>query len=379
MMKAPYQHRNHKKSVPITVLVIRPGVLTAVLVVLLVYPFISRAEITGQCTNCHTMHNSQNGAPMVSYTYGAESTGPKEYLLRGSCLGCHAQGGASSVATVNGNTVPQVYHTDPTGDLAGGNFAYILGTKGSGASDAKGHNVIDFGNVESTLPSPPGHHDPDGIGVAITCAGIQGCHGTRKDGEGIKGAHHKNVSGKLDTANQPGNSYRFLDHIKGLEDADWEKTESVSDHNEYFGASTPPTYSGNCTICHQATGIYPSNGTISGFCGTCHRQFHVTDSIGGDTSSPFTRHPTDVVLPNSGEYSGYNGAGNPYSLLAPLARTTLPDSAGSTVNPGVDVIMCLSCHGAHATDNADMMRWNYQSGTLATALSGCTVCHTAKD
>jgi hypothetical protein len=336
------------------------------------------AVITGQCSDCHTMHNSQNGAEMVDYTYGSETSDAKDYLLRGTCLGCHAQGGVNMVATINGNNVPQVYHADASGDLAGGNFAYILGIKGSGASDAKGHNVIDFGNYEGTLSSPPGHHDPDGIGVNITCAGLKGCHGTRKEGKGIYGSHHNNVDGKLTTADYAYNSYRFLTGVKGLEDADWEKTESVSDHNEYFGAATPMTFSGNCNICHDAEGVQPSNQTISGFCSTCHRMFHVTDEIGG-TSSPFDRHPTDVILPGTGEYANYNGAGNPYSLLTPLARTTVPDTPGSTVNPGTDVVMCLSCHAAHGTDNADMLRWNYKSSTLSTALSGCNVCHTSKN
>ena len=334
------------------------------------------AVITGQCSDCHTMHNSQSGTPMVSYLYGSETADPKEYLLRGTCLGCHAQGTSSMIATINGNDVPQVYHTDATGDLAGGNFAYILGAKGTGASDAKGHNVIDFGNPEDTLTSPPGHHDPDGIGVNITCAGIAGCHGVRTSSGGIKGSHHRNVDGKVDVADQAYNSYRFLYNVKGLEDVDWEATESTADHNEYFGATTPMIYGGNCNICHSPQGIRPANGTISGFCGTCHREFHVTDGIGGDTNSPFSRHPTDMILPNSGEYTGYTT----YSLLAPIARTTaVPDNPGSVVNPGLDVVMCLSCHSAHATDNADMMRWNYRSSTLSTAISGCNVCHTSRN
>lgn len=337
-----------------------------------------QAVITGICSNCHTMHNSQNGAAMVSYIYGSETTDAKDYLLVGTCLGCHAQGGASMVANVNGNDTPQVYHTDAAGDLAGGNFAYIIGTKGSGASDAKGHNVIDFGNTEETLSSPPGHHDPDGIGINITCAGVAGCHGIRKSGGGINGNHHRNVDGKLTTADQAYNSYRFLTGVKGLEDSDWQKTKSVSDHNEYFGANTPMTYSGNCNICHNPSGIRPSNNTMSGFCGTCHRAFHVTDQIGG-TTSPFMRHPTDIILPNSSEYTSYNGVGNPYSLIAPVARTAVPDNPGSTVSLGTDVVMCLSCHAAHATDNADMMRWNYKSTTLSAAISGCNVCHTAKN
>ncbi len=351
-------------------------------IILLVFVFSVKvpAVITGHCSDCHTMHNSQNGAAMVSYLYGSETSTSKEYLLRGTCLGCHAGGGSAMIASINGNNTPQVYHNDVSGDLAGGNFIYVVGGgKGGAGSDAKGHNVIDFGNLENTLTSPPGHHDPNSIGINITCAGIAGCHGVRKSGGGIKGSHHKNVDGPLNTADQVYNSYRFLDYVKGLEDSDWEKTKSASDHNEYFGATTPMTYSGSCSICHLPEGVRPSNKTISGFCGTCHRLFHVTDSIGG-TSSPFTRHPTDMNLPGSGEYAAYTS----YSTTAPVARPTVPALSSATVVPGGAgdtgaIVMCLSCHSAHATNYADMLRWDYKSATLSTALSGCNVCHTSRN
>jgi predicted CXXCH cytochrome family protein len=41
--------------------------------------------------------------------------------------------------------------------------------------------------------------------------------------------------------------------------------------------------------------------------------------------------------------------------------------------------MCLSCHGAHATDYYKILRWDYRSSVLSTAISGCIVCHTSKD
>ncbi len=53
------------------------------------------AEISGNCSDCHTMHNSQDDSAMVAYVYGSETTGPKDFLLRGTCLGCHAQGNSA--------------------------------------------------------------------------------------------------------------------------------------------------------------------------------------------------------------------------------------------------------------------------------------------
>ncbi len=346
------------------------------------------AVITGSCSNCHTMHNSQNGAAMVSYIYGTETTDAKNYLLVGTCLGCHAQGGTSMVAKVNGNDTPQVYCSDASGDLAGGNFKYI-----ETGGDNRGHNVIEFGNTEDTLSSPPGHHDPDGIGINITCSGERGCHGYRKNSNplvDLKGSHHKNVDGKLDTADQPYNSYRFLWGVKGLEnngEYKWQNKDQ-NNHNEYFGSTTPMILGGGCntTLCHNPGGKRPQSQTISGFCSTCHGAFHFRGWLSGDPgigssgSSPFMRHPTDIILPNSSEYTGYTS----YNIVAPVARGAVPDTMSSTVirgNSGTEgaIIMCLSCHAAHATNNADMMRWNYKSTTLSTAISGCNVCHTGKN
>jgi predicted CXXCH cytochrome family protein len=325
------------------------------------------------------MHNSQDGAPM---TY--DGLGPYEYLLRGDCLGCHAQNTAQNI--VDGT--PQVQHTGAV-DLAGGNFGYILGTKGSGASDAKGHNVIDFGNLEDVLTdyAPPGHFHPEkfkeNFYTNFTCAGDYGCHGIRtkqNDPTGLPaldGAHHVNVNGKLDIADNVNNSYRFLWGTKGFEDSDWQATASASDHNEYFGATTPMS-GDKCDNCHYGTNneIGPANNTISGFCSTCHWDFHSVEGIGGNISSPFLRHPTDVVLPSTGEYAGYTI----YSIEAPVARTTVYDAPSSTVTPGTDAVMCLSCHVAHASDYPDMLRWDYSAMIVGGGGSGgCFTCHTEKN
>lgn len=353
-------------------------VLLTILIVILcmwtAFPKLTLATVTGPCANCHTMHNSQDGgANMLS-----GQTGPQDLLLKGDCMGCHGIG-TSKIVLLGTSEVPQVYHSDATGDLAGGNFKYI-----DTGGDNRGHNVVELGNPEETLSEPPGHHSPSSIEVNITCSGITGCHGKRSSGQILKGAHHKNVDGKLDTADQVYNSYRFLYGVKGYENTTgsykWQNYDK-DNHNEYFGATTPMTFGGNCSICHTAQGVQPTNHTISGFCGTCHREFHTVSGIGGDTSTPFERHPTDVILPASGEYANYNGVGNQYSVQAPVARTTVPDSIGNTVTPATDVVMCLSCHMAHASNYPDMLRWDYDTiiADGGTNNNGCFICHTKKD
>ncbi|UCH45129.1 MAG: hypothetical protein JSV11_00020, partial [Nitrospiraceae bacterium] len=344
-----------------------------------------RAAMSGLCYTCHTMHNSQNGSPVVSLTYGTETTDAKAFLLVGSCMGCHAQGTANNIETLGTSDIPQVYHTDTT-DLAAGNFRYILG----GSSDNKGHNIVDFGEADSKIQPPGRRHDINGI-ANFTCAGTMGCHGIRGSSlggiEGMSGAHHNNAGPELSTADTVANSYRFLSAVKGYENNGaniWENLNSTN-HNEYFGATTPMSFTG-CTSqsCHDASdNARPQNNTMSGFCATCHGYFHLLDSggregVGDDINSPFIRHPTDVILPTGTpdtEYETYTT----YNVVAPVARTSVPSSMSATVTPGTDVVMCLSCHGAHATNYDDMLRWDYKSTTLATAIAGCGVCHTDKN
>ncbi|MBU4209516.1 MAG: hypothetical protein KKD12_07595 [Proteobacteria bacterium] len=71
-------------------------------------------------------------------------------------------------------------------------------------------------------------------------------------------------------------------------------------------------------------------------------------------------------------------------VVAPVARvniTTVNEAANATVTPGTDVVMCLSCHGAHATAYADILRWDYTGMVTggSSNTTGCFVCHTTKD
>ena len=151
---------------------------------------------------------------------------------------------------------------------------------------------------------------------------------------------------------------------------------STTDHNEYKGQA----YAARTLAGGQS---WNNVDTISEFCAECHGYFHASDEITASGGSPWLRHPTDSVVPNSGEYSAYNT----YSLEAPVARAVIPNSPNSTVTPGDDttedgaIVMCLSCHRAHASPYADSLRWDYSTiiagGGAST--SGCFTCHTQKD
>jgi len=351
----------------------------------------AQGAILGFCADCHTMHNSQNNAAMNF----DGSTTPNENLTRGDCYGCHAQGGDSSIASFGSSRIPQVLHSGAT-DLAGGNFGYINNVKGSGAADNKGHNIGALTGTDGVLYGPPGgivqsFHD-NGYVVNtdnLSCAGTNGCHGYRYAGssysEGIKGAHHKNVDGQMNLPSDPATSYRFLMGVKGLEDKDWEQNPSATTHNEYFSLSSPVQLGCSSALsCHGSGGVQAPDGTMSQFCATCHGNFHTvatnrSDGIGTIATSPFIRHPTDLSLPATGEYSGYTI----YNLSAPVARLTVPLNSNNLVSPGSDTVMCLSCHVAHASDFASMLRWDYSTMIAgnggAAGNTGCFVCHTTKD
>lgn len=373
----------------------------------------SGEALTGRCDNCHTMHNSQDGMPntfinpITSNQYSAQP-----FLVKSDCLGCHANVNATGpIYTISGSDIPQVFHSGSE-DLAAGNFYHLL------SGENRGHNILDFGSMDSRYagqPHPGAYrvdyligHEAMFTGEDFTCAGSRGCHGKRDGGwtpqrptsnlYAFKGVHHKNSSAgnRLTVANETYNSYRFLYGVKGYENngqvnsaTKWQNKDP-NNHNEYYGTDTPPMYEalGDCDSCHLGgTGpVVPPQNTISAFCGTCHGNFHTltgtdpffeSEGIGG-SSSPFKRHPTDIKIPATGEYSISNRVG--YDVNSPVARNTVYASMSGAVTNN-DVVMCLSCHGAHATPYPSMLKWDYTTMLAGGSIpnpKGCFACHTQK-
>jgi hypothetical protein len=277
-----------------------------------------------------------------------------------------------SIKEFDDNKIPIVFNTAgyPGTPLAGGNFYSV-----SINIDNTGHNIFST-NIDETLNStPPGGNFPSGGTYTgqLRCAGTRGCHGhnggqsgdTPVDDEtqAMKGAHHGDDSSPLngDITNVARN-YRFLLGIRGKEDSDWQQDNINTSHNEYKGSTSNDT------------------NTISYLCAECHGKYHTW--VGGasevGTASPWLRHPTDTLLLGTGEYSNYTT----YNMIAPIARLdpdNLPDQ--TQVIPGTDIVMCLSCHRAHASPYFKMMRWDYQGwpACMPDCTNGCNVCHTSKD
>lgn len=395
--------------------IIKKTLLTIFLVFLSVVMVYGYADaIGGVCSNCHTMHNSQNGVAI-------DAGGPNNQLLKGDCVGCHTQNDAGT--QTNSFGAPIVLHTTaPTGQggtqtLAAGDFYWVDNNEVANA--ALGHNVADLPNVDNAVKdtnmpdlNPPGW-DPvatsagfvagqvnGGVAswsVKLRCAGINGCHGNHTGAtslDGIQGAHHSNVQGggsdnagaevsgtEATLATTIGNSYRFLWGIKGLEDENWNFSEDATLHNEYYGED-----SGAADRSAGGVAAYGSRDTISFLCAECHGLFHGTINSVAGSNAPWIRHPTDIDLPTGGtEFDEYNNDGGgtegDYSVEAPVARPNVPASGSSNVvAAGTDIVMCLSCHRAHGSPEPDMLRWTYTDMIAGGgATNGCFVCHTAKN
>jgi len=332
---------------------------------------ISQAKVTGVCSNCHTMHNSQGGQPMArEYSGGSlvDDPDPNPALLINDCIGCHFDVGSS---TIVGNTPIVLNASLPTEALAGGNFYYV-----DQVDYANGHNVASISPQESPpMDVPPGFKEnvsiPGGTGPAswdqqLTCAGTWGCHGNRNEENpyiSIYGAHH--TVGSID-GSTVGTSYRFLYGVLGAEHVTWEQgiVENPATHNGYKGN---PDYAGM--------------DTISYLCGQCHGNYHAHGSLGGTTqvgsTSPWLRHPCDISFSDvSGGYTNSEYADyTTYSSTAPVAYSS-PTGSETTVDAS-SIIMCLSCHRAHGSPHYKLMRWDYKGWPPGT--NGCNVCHTSKD
>lgn len=335
----------------------------------------SQARVTGQCSNCHTMHYSQGGTQLSEWG----SSGPYKALTIDTCVGCHTGINTGS------NTIPYVYSTtEPTygmDTLAGGNFYWVA----QGGGDAKGHNVLGIADRDVELSGgAPGNpyscsnschislaheHAVEGLG-----SGCGGCH--------LRPAHHAIDSDTvvgLEQADDDG-YYRFLsghmsgnNHgVAGIEDSDWQYTKSAADHNEYLGWEGHLQY---------RAGFYNLGHTMTAFCCGCHGDFHEEQ----DSGSNWIRHPSDAVIPDSGEYAGAFGAEGggtgTYDPLVPVARPSLSGwtepGSSVTLGTGGDMVMCLSCHRAHGSPYYKIMRWDYKNWP-GEGTNGCGVCHTSK-
>ena len=295
-----------------------------------------------------------------------------EYQGHQGCVYCHSSSDSSTtydlqLGAQHSITVPVVYYTgtqEPTTYLAGGNFYLVSG--GGAGNDPKGHNVEGIAGPDSILTIVPGQqiggNDQLSISDCLDChlpflAGLPWVPFVQERAGNVlicedchTPSHHADDSAVV--VDGAGGWYRFLYEVKGVEDSDWEESVGSDAHNEYQGE----------TIAYQ-------NSVSDKGC-ACHGQYHALRNPGGvGTGSQWFKHPSDITLPSDEdkEYRNYTI----YSPEAPVARPDLSGYTGpiSSVSPGTDQVMCLSCHRVHGSPYAKILRWDF---------NGCIICHTEK-
>ncbi|MFH1076300.1 MAG: cytochrome c3 family protein [Pseudomonadota bacterium] len=317
-----------------------------------------------------------NGSAGLS---GTKTPDPQSHLTITDCVGCHTSMTADTIVTWKDSKIPIVYNKQvPTNPLAGGNFYWV---EAAGFGDEYGHNVWGISDPDTLINQAPGN--------THTCSN-KGCHislakNPVESGDmfeyknGCEGCHYYYSHHDSGTPSTQSSAYRFLEghdsntYVMGLEDADWERADLVSStkHNEYQGNANDHSFVGD------GYSSLANTHAMSSYCKGCHTIFH--QQTQSATNNAWVRHPSDVTLPNKGEYASYTV----YNPIAPVARQTLPSSPSSAVTPGTtDIVMCLSCHRPHGSPYKDILRWDYSTmlagGSGATG-NGCFVCHTQKD
>ncbi|MEW6426588.1 MAG: cytochrome c3 family protein [Thermodesulfobacteriota bacterium] len=331
----------------------------AVLLLLAAQP--AAAAITGACSSCHTMHNSLNGAAINTPANGG--------LLLDTCAGCHTGAGTDADGLDDTTGAPLVKVTSvPAGNV----YAWLPGGYfyGAAADETTFHNVD---TVKSGATVTPYGWDENvdanrtAIGAnwatQLTCAGTYGCHGDSAEADpaaAISGMHHDSSL----------REFRMLTNIAGTASSDY------TVNNNGYSADTDGAYAGG-------------KKTISYLCSECHGDFHTAANT--VTAGAWVRHPSDKELTKTSPdaYDTYGTTANALDYEVPIGTDdlttypTLDDLSGDAIAAARKFVICLSCHYAHGSNQADLLRFDYTAMIAGTNGAGkgkgCFRCHTAKD
>jgi hypothetical protein len=334
---------------------------------------------TLKCMSCHTIHASENGsAAGVNPGNGFDAapsggmSGPNEHLLLQSnvtdlCLVCHSQ---SSVFTEGGNHAPAVYSTagSPTVSLPGGDYWSSAQADGTTPTvGARGHNPgrqqygTGTGNYTTLLPEdenitnpllPPG--SSTGAITRWDCVACHAPHYGDNDGTDSYGAS---------------SSFRML----------WGKPAGKGSSDVVLNATGGNLASSESNANHTAY-----KGNVSQWCAQCHGNFHNTTSL--------LIHPSGDTL---GTVAGNYNTNTGYHFIVPVEDTGATTSAVTVSS--TSIVMCLSCHRAHAASTAavggapyggsgedallnntkNMTRWDNEQPSGENR--GCNKCHDKGD
>ena len=312
------------------------------------------------CNGCHTMHNSQNGAPMNGTTLDANGDptgglpvgqGYPDLLLFANktdvCLSCHAGDGSYHV-WASSPTAPGAEH-------GAGNFVFL-----------EEDNINDgHGGASNPIPGQSSGH--------TLRSGIKGT-GNDTFLAAAPGGTYRNTDLNCVSCHDPhGNdSFRLLYRQGQTTLSETGVTTNWGATLEAVGVSVFGGSESNTS--HNA---YMNN--YSEWCGTCHGDFHnapVADLIhpsGSLMEGPqvavynLYRGTTDCVAnPPSGGAPCGSGTGASYLHMVPFedVNNNATGFAGDA-STATSRVACVSCHRAHATSAPDAGRWDFNVTGLA--------------
>ena len=353
-----------------------------------------------ECYDCHTLHNSEDGAIVINggSPYASLLNQPSSTDI---CLSCHTWPAsnifkAPTVMTISG--VKPATVAMPSGD-----FYWSIVDSG------KGHNPGKTLGVQSpTMPSDsiltqsPGGtfttedwdcttcHDPhDRFGFDVAAwrqlrRKVNGVVHTGAETVASGVESYGGDQGATAAGFEPILSNSRGDIRGGVNDTDYLNTRA--DGNPVEGA--------NLFRAESDINKNVYRGGFSSFCATCHGDFHGGNGESENTANANTnpdadgrwiRHPSNINMAdkNSGglasrKYgiSTYTAAvtnaqgtsPNPvgydwrYPLVQPDADFTVKRDQAAMTNPASALsdsrIMCLSCHRAHASEFENITRWD---------------------
>ncbi len=307
------------------------------------------------CNGCHTMHNSSNGQPMnykADGTIGGTpvGTGYTDLLLFQNksdvCLRCHGNNTASYGVWSSDPAAPNVVRAN----RGGGDYVFLqednINDGRGGATNpilghAAGHSVIS--GIKGTSADPVLTTSPGGTFAAanLACTSCHDPHGT--------------------------GSYRLL----------YQSGQSVNTavFTSTFDADGIAL---STTVGESATNHNAYKGGISGWCGTCHGNFHAKsgnlihpsgEPLGDDIATAYNLYKGTadcIANPPTGTLPCGSGVqATAYLPQVPFAdaSATITSTAGPTSNSAV---ACISCHRAHATSAPNAGRWDFNILGIAT-------------
>lgn len=352
-------------------------ILVAAVAVLVGFSTASYAYHAGgvaRCMGCHNIHDA--------VTYPLLSAGDASSV----CLNCHNSTSAGSYHISTDDTVMPA-GTAPLNMTPGGDFGWLKktyswtahGRTSTEDGDSHGHNIVagDFGYAADVANTQaPGGTMFSNVLACNSCHDPHGKLRRLNDGTFATTGAPIISSGSYNNNADPGvgeavGAYRLL---RGPGSGSGPGGQSFSG---VFNAVVPSSY--NRAETTFSTRVAYGAG-ISGWCATCHPEMHTA------TTTKLT-HLTDVAMGTSAtNYNAYvgsgdmSGTGNTYDSIVPfqtdnstdyVALRALAVNDGSVMTgptAGLDKVMCLSCHRAHASGFESMTRW--QNGAELIVVDG---------